>query len=43
MKNTNTIVSLELLLLNDLFRRSVIDQDIFESARKKIIDQEHIT
>ena len=34
--NENTTISLELLLLNDLFNTKVIDRTIYEKAAKKL-------
>ncbi len=36
MKDNNTYISLEILLLNDLFQRNVIDKDIYDKAAQKI-------
>lgn len=34
--STSTNISLELLLLNDLFRTNVIDKEIYDKAAQKI-------
>ena len=40
MAGNNTNISLEILILNDLFRTKVIDKDIYDKATQKIMDIE---
>ena len=37
MEKQNVTISLELLLLNDLFRTKIIDENLYNMASKKII------
>lgn len=37
MNEKKTIISLSLLLLNDLFRTKVIDKDIYDKTAQKIL------
>lgn len=37
MNEKNTVISLEILLLNDLLRAKAIDKDIYDKATQKIV------
>lgn len=42
MKQNNSFIPLEILILNELLRNKHIDKNIYDMATKKILEKNHV-